>query len=245
MEKFCLSSTLFYLPPPHACLQTKVPARGVSRAAGGPAAQAAAVPRLPALQCLLHSLPSLHYEEKRKKNEEEKRIGPQKTFLPSGCALVRPRASPQPAFPQRHRPRGARRLELRRCRGVLWAETETRGDNEPLGRGDSLDNTTAFFHTFIGTTLLALNALLRHGGLRSSSVSPGSRQRPWQTLPPPRSLSAAPRVTAPPPFAMQGFSVPRWRHPRAAQAPPPAPAMLGGVRGGAQSGAAPAGRQQQ
>lgn len=204
--------------PTRALRQRRPPAR-VSRGAGGPAARAPAVPRLPALQRLLHALPSLHYEGKRKKKKKEERRTknrPTENFSPLRLRAAATERIPTARLPSAALPEGkAGASSFAGAVEFCGRRQKTEGTTTLSAGVASLVSTTAFFHTFVGTILLALNALLPTW--RPSLLvrqpreppPPPSHRGPDGHSPPSRSLSAALHVTAPPPLAMQGFSVPR------------------------------------
>lgn len=126
-------------PPPHACPQTKAAARackqgsgrpccsGTGRAAASRSAAPASCPAIPALRG--------KKKKEKKRREKNKESAHRKLFSPQAarcCDRAHPHSPPSLSRAARGE---SGRLEFRRCCGVLWAETENRGDNDPLGRG--------------------------------------------------------------------------------------------------------------
>lgn len=121
MEKFCLSSTLFYLPPPHACLQTKAPERSRCSGSGRAAASRSAVPAsFPAISAL---------RGKKKEKWRRKKNRPTENFSP-----LRLRAGATESIPTARLPSAAPPEGSAAPRASQVPRSSVGGDRNPRGQ---------------------------------------------------------------------------------------------------------------
>lgn len=152
-------------PPPHACPQTKAAARackqgsgrpccsGTGRAAASRSAAPASCPAIPALRGKM--------KKEKKKKERRTKNRPTENFSPLRLRAAATERIPTARLPSAALPEGkAGASSFAGAVEFCGRRQKTEGTTTLSAGVTSLVNTTAFFHTFVSTILLALNALL-------------------------------------------------------------------------------------